>query len=418
MIELTTAVSGSYVLGPDSFVAIKYKNKEKTISEFALVIDKVSEITFYKSFHGINGNIQKGSFFIKYDGATYCLSLDDPLMLDKNAASVFGSDKRSTNRIFSENLNKTDHIDLVALYRNEYKHRNNERLFFDSVWNYVPDSSKGVYSAKVLGVKDSIVSLRFFRRDNSILFEGNFGFDLSGTRNGTFFYYDTLGKVRKKVVYTDNLQDTVIIYYGNGITHFAYKIKHNRPYFYNVRDSKGEPEITREGFGKHVFYDSLGGRMLNYYFKDYRLTEAFYVDSNEKKVYQYCGQGNALFKYAIQGLMNKEYHYPRRSLAQNHHGYMLIKCMVEPNGMVSDLNVIRGIDSECDSTFRNYFSIVKEYKHFRPGNIDRKKVHQEVIISIYFKADYFNAKDFYKTELPIERNTSPVMFPDQTISRY
>ena len=53
---------------------------------------------------------------------------------------------------------------------------------------------------------------------------------------------------------------------------------------------------------------------------------------------------------------------------------MLIKCMVEPNGMVSDLNVIRGIDSECDSTFRNYFSIVKEYKHFRPGKINRKKV--------------------------------------------
>jgi hypothetical protein len=423
--ELITSLCTSYVLGPDSFVAIKYyKNNDSEsgkdlISEFALVIDRVDRVKFYKSFRNQNGNLNRGSFFMKHDTSIFSHHIyENDISSDKYASSVFEVNKKIISPIFSKCFNTTEHIDLVALHRNEYKLRNNEKVFFDLSWNYILDSSKAAYYANVVDIKDSIVSLRFFRNDNEIVFQGNFSFDLPGTKSGQFIYYYPNGSIRKKVIYTENKPDTTIIYHTNGKPHFSYCIKNRRPFYYSVFNRSGESEITREGFGIHVFYDSLGGRVLNYCFKEHRLTEAFYVDSNGVKTYQYCGKGNAIFKYAIQGLMNKEYHYPRRSLANNHNGYMLIKCFVEPNGMVSDFNVIRGIDAACDSSFSNFFSIVKEYKHFSSGIADGKKVRQEIVIPVYFKADFFSAKYFYKTELPIERNTNPVMFPEKNINRY
>lgn len=407
-----------FVIGPDSFPVItRVKNgndpqegNAKFKKEFALFYDRINDVAIYRSNRSLLGNFSNETFYIKPDSSEYSIYFPNQLTGNEQFEALFQFKNRKANPIFRNRLDNTEVIDLISLLRLDNIYRQDKKMFLDSAWNYLIDSTNALYYAKVTGIADSIVSMKFFDMMDGAIFQGNFIYDINGMKDGTFIYYDANGEVRKRIVYTENEPDTTILYHANGKVHLAFTMKRKTPKYYMVQNENGEQELTSEGTGTDHFYDEGRKRMINYSFKENRMIEAFYTDSTGKDIYQYCGNDNADFNYEIQNLINKEYTYPRKALARNHTGYMLIRCMVEPDGMVSDYDLIRGIDRDCDSTFLKYFSLVKEFKHFSSGKVQGRKVRQEIIIPVCFKAEFLSNRNFYKTGFKKNIGSVPLIY--------
>lgn len=78
------------------------------------------------------------------------------------------------------------------------------------------------------------------------------------------------------------------------------------------------------------------------------------------------------------------------SIRNYDHGIVLVKCIVEPTGLVSDIQIIKGLNPECDSLISNYLAIMSKEKTWTPAMIAKQKVIQEIVIPVDFAISGFS----------------------------
>lgn len=113
--------------------------------------------------------------------------------------------------------------------------------------------------------------------------------------------------------------------------------------------------------------------------------------------------------------MNNETGYPVVSVKDYHHGFVLVKCIVEPTGLTSDFQVIKSVDTACDSTVLDFMSFFKTYKQWKPAQHKGKKVAQELVIPFDFSINGFSRYryHYHYNDFWMQQN---MMWQQQTIS--
>jgi len=85
---------------------------------------------------------------------------------------------------------------------------------------------------------------------------------------------------------------------------------------------------------------------------------------------------------AFYAYVKKNLKYPRFARKQSVEGKVYIQFIVDTNGALTDVKVIRGIGFGCDA---EAVRVVRNSKHWKPGKQRYKPVKVRMVIPIHFK---------------------------------
>ncbi|MES2240331.1 MAG: energy transducer TonB, partial [Bacteroidota bacterium] len=140
-----------------------------------------------------------------------------------------------------------------------------------------------------------------------------------------------------------------------------------------------------KGNGVESFLDSITGKKITYEYENKMLKRVYFIDSNGEKIYQLC-ENNAEIKKLknLQKTLNDKLSYPLESIEKGTHGNILVKCVIEPSGLVSGISLVKGLDTDCNNALWEFLSCFKVENYWNPGKVDGKPVKQEIIFPIDF----------------------------------
>jgi hypothetical protein len=118
-----------------------------------------------------------------------------------------------------------------------------------------------------------------------------------------------------------------------------------------VNDEQGKSILDQNRNGKEVVFNSVVAREITYEYIGNKLKNIYYLDNNGEKIYQFCQKNAKLTDLKdLQKSIEDNFKYPVESTEKYNHGYVLVKCIVEPTGLVSEVKLIKGVDVACNST--------------------------------------------------------------------
>lgn len=92
---------------------------------------------------------------------------------------------------------------------------------------------------------------------------------------------------------------------------------------------------------------------------------------------QFPGGESELLRYVAENVK-----YPNEARKKNISGRVFVQFVIEPDGSVSNIQILRGIGSICD---QEAYRVVQSMPKWKPGKKDGKKVRVEYVLPINFK---------------------------------
>ncbi len=87
----------------------------------------------------------------------------------------------------------------------------------------------------------------------------------------------------------------------------------------------------------------------------------------------------------IYSFIDQRIEYPEKALFKNTEGVMLVNFIVEKDGSISNVSVLRGIGDGCDE---EVLRVLEELPVLNPGSIDSKPVRVAITLPVRFKLKY------------------------------
>ncbi len=387
----------SYVIGLDSFIVIKDFDISSMFGEFhskkeafAEVVDQVGNLTFYKHVQVSNSNVNI-TFLVKADTTTKLVSFSNNIeMFSKIAPEYFTAFEPLKNKIQNKEYTSEDLPVLIKLLKYKIFFDNGTRIFYNQSWDEINDSINFNYCAKIISVKDTIFELKYFDKNGLPIRKGNYYSFYPNKKHGEFEWYYTNGSIRKKTNFIKNKEQTITTFFKNSNIHYQYKNNKDDLFFEKVFSKEGVEILNQEGSGVETFYDSLAGRNIIIQFEKNQLKRSYYIQDGEK-IYLLCDK-NAKLKITsmlISDTTTYNY-YPVKSIKKYNHGFVLFKCLINSDGGLSRTELIKSLDSDCDSAAINYLISLNIRLFWKPGEVDDKKVTQELILPIEFQIGSFS----------------------------
>jgi TonB family protein len=172
------------------------------------------------------------------------------------------------------------------------------------------------------------------------------------TLHGPFSEFHENGQTQQRGIYINNkLHDTLVTYYGNG--------QLRRLDVYNSDELLNGKCFTRNGSDTTYFPYSV---------------EASFPDGS-----------SGLSKYISQNII-----YPTTSIELNEQGRVYINFVIEKDGSISDVLIVRGVSQEIDQEAKR---VIKEMPNWIPGERDGYKVRTRVRLPINFYLTTENKKE-------------------------
>lgn len=247
-----------------------------------------------------------------------------------------------------------------------YSQLSGTKQFFTKNWRYCDSSVAIYYAITELESEDAGVVSTFYmdgilksrvsysciskKTENGIFQsfgkEGNilsqFTY-LEGKKNGAFFYYFDTGEIKIQGKYAaDSLQDSLCSYYKNG----AYRRKD----FYSSGKLKDGKCFTASGLDTAYF--------------------AYDMDAE--------------FPDGMQGMVRwiqTNLQYPQDAIDENIQGRVYVSFIVDEKGVVSDIQIERGVASILD---KEVMRLIGQMPDWKPGELDGFKVSSRMRLPINF----------------------------------
>lgn len=387
-----------YVIGADSFGIITNFNVERLVGgfqsnrrEFAEVIEKVGNFVFYKHTRTGMNNIVF-TYLAKSDTSDEYISF--PKIANKfkeTCFPVFGEFESLKNQI-EKGIYKSDDIPVMAKilkYKQKFDHQ--ERIYYTSSWDEVDDVHKSSYYAVIESVKDSIFHFKYYTNNDKLIYEGSYSSFYPDKKTGEFKWFYPDGMIRKTINYQNNNPHLTTIFYPNGSKQVEYYTDYVSTFYQQAFGINGEELIDGTGNGVQLLYDSLLFRQITIEYGKHRLKSAFYIDQSGRKIYLQCEKNAEISNFKqFQKQLAKEVEYPLNSIRNYEHGIVMVKCIIEPTGLVSDIQIVKGLNPECDSLVLNNFAIMGTKKTWTAAMIAKQKVTQEIVIPVDFAISGFS----------------------------
>jgi TonB family protein len=244
-----------------------------------------------------------------------------------------------------------------------------KKEFYTKNWRYCDSSVAIYYSITELKAEDAGVVSTFFmdgilksrvsyscisKKIENGIFQ-NFGKEgeiisqftyLEGKKNGVFFYYFDTGEINIQGKYAaDSLQDSLCSYYKNGAS--------RRKDFYAAGKLKDGKCFTASGLDTAYF--------------------AYEIDAE--------------FPDGTQGLMRwiqTNMQYPQDAIEDNIQGRVYVSFVVGKKGVVSDIQIERGVASILD---KEVIRLIGQMPDWKPAELDGFKVSSKMRLPISFRLD-------------------------------
>lgn len=387
-----------YVIGTDSFAVIENFKVEREIGgfesrkkEFAEVLDRAGNLTFYKHTKvGMNKIIT--TYLVKADSSENYISFPKyDIDFKSTAVTVFNEFEMLKNHIQRNWYHEDDVPVLIKLYKYKLKFDRGEKIFYNAAWDEIDCAQNAAYYAEIVSLKDSVFHLKYFNSSNQPLYEGDFTSFYPNIKRGEFIWYYPDGIIRKRVVYTNNQPKEITVNFQNGTPHFIYKPEKKSLYFEHVLNTGGQDVLDSLGNGTDTFYDSVAQRQQTYEFNQHRLANAFFIDASGRKIYQLCKKNAKLSGFnLVQGNLTARVSYSIKSVKNNSHGMLLARVIVEPTGLISDVKIIKGVDSLLDKSVLRFLAPGSFAPTWTSAKDGKTKVAQEIIVPFDFSIISFS----------------------------
>lgn len=383
-----------FVIGVDSFSRITYtdivgKNKMPFKSNFVIVevLDRVGSLSFYKHIN-IEAPSSGDDYYVKEDSTKkYQLFPFKSKDFKEMAIKLFGSNQVLAKEINSGEYSQNDLVKILKFFKYNYYADNDKRLFYNSSLNEIRDSSFSTYSyyGKVGVMGDSIYRIAYYNRDDVKVFEGHYTSFTPKRKEGLLTYYYPDGAIRKQLYLADNKLLKSITYHSTSSIHREFSMIDDIKNYISVRDRNGTELLDNSGSGVEKIYDSLNDREITYHYSKNKLVSAHFMDSNQKKIYQYF-VGNLKTKQLtnVEKAFKEKTEYPLESIRNNRFGVLLLRCTVDGQGRISNIKVVKGIDPEIDNMVFSLLPYLNATPIFEVGKLNKEIVYQEVIFPIEF----------------------------------
>ncbi|MFC0875682.1 energy transducer TonB [Saccharicrinis sp. FJH2] len=450
-----------YVIGTDSFTVIgNFKiNNTRGINElhgksFAQVIDKIGEMRFYMyvsdDYYYLVQKKQNSEILSFPEKKKKFYPFIDELFDSYPALCKMLKEKKPRD---------WDMGSIIKMYKYWTTYNTGSKVFFNAFWDEVEENKPYYYYAKVDSVNGTEFHLSYYMKNGVKLYNGNYTSFYPNIKSGDFNFYYPNGNLRKTVTFIDNKPAKETEFYANGVIHrigmymnleflslkerkikykgiiadkekifgdLAFSKQSVKPriiqsksktgiMYYTVNDETGKSLLNSEGNGTEYIYDAISGRNLIYEYKNYRPFVVYYENSGSERIYQITSENiSSLRLTPLLKNITQNFDYPESCIKNNMHGTVLVRCLVEPNGKVSEYNIIKGIGPLISSQLENLLSIYKMDELCDPGKVDGEKVTQEVILSLEFNLNGFTGyrqnNNFYMNPTMFYHYTPPIQY--------
>lgn len=154
-------------------------------------------------------------------------------------------------------------------------------------------------------------------------------------------------------------------------------------------------ESTSEYDERKECYEQEMSSLLNFNFGFSDITdvawESYVCEYFQKFNYSdlYCKNVDTLasFVNGVNGLfdyLNKNLTYPEKSLEKNIEGRVFVSFIVEANGNINNVEILRGISNDIDSTV---IDVIEKMPEWIPAKYNGKEVNSKYILPIKFAID-------------------------------
>ena len=391
-----------YVIGIDTFSVVKNvmlngilggRLSEK--SEFAENIESIGGMKFYK-FTGLKNGNSYIKYLVKQSDTSDFLTFPSGKDKFRNfVGEIFKNDSTLRDYIENGKYDDQDIPSILKIYKYKRLFNLGQNIYYNSSNDEINNKTESMYYSKIESVKDSVFHLNNFFSNNQKIYEGDFTSFYPHNKQGNFLFYFPNGQVRRQLNFKNNKPKDAIDYFENGKTHRVYKVLgHETIIYQKVYNTDNVDILDKDGNGNELFEDRISGKKIYYEYESKRLKSAYFIDKNGVKIYQLC-KNNAELKNLdiLQKEAKANFKYPLESLENNRHGFVLVKCLVEPSGLVSELNIIKGLDVAIDKATLDFLSCFKTEGIWIPGKVDGKRVKQEIIFPIEFSIE---TSSFYR----------------------
>ncbi len=376
-----------FVLLKDSFVVkqdaeIDWKSgifKEKK-SYFLEILDKVGDITFFRYTLCTNAG-PVYDFFFQYDTSNVVRAIPN---IKKIAQLCAGFDALAS-KILAGEWKYSDFPAIVKLLKYKQYYDSKQVICFTSCWDETTLEDDTAYYAEIDTLNGAIFHLNFFTKQGLLLSSGFFTSFSPQYRVGDYLYYFPNGTVRKKISYVRGKNNGEILYHPNGELFADYYFRMDTAIYMDVRNQEGQHILDIAGSGKVNFEDPILHRTLTMEFKKRKLNSVFYLNEKGEAIYLLAEKEvrfkeNKISRDAIFSDIN----YPIGALVEGYHGIVLLRCIVDQEGITREVELIKGLNPECDSMLLTNFQDLKKEVYWKPAKYHGDDVIQEMIIPINF----------------------------------
>ncbi|TRX38359.1 energy transducer TonB [Flavobacterium restrictum] len=421
--SIRASESKGYIIGIDTFSVVKnvivigvFGDKLSGKSEFAENIENIGGKQFYKFIAEAANRSSYAKYIVKQSEASdFETFQSNKGKFKKLAADIFGSDPILKSDIENGKYDEEDIPSMIKIFKYRKLYGRDQKIFYNSSWDETDNHDEGAYYAKIESVQDSIFHLSYFFKNDIKIYEGDFTSFYPHKKKGVFVFYYPNGKIRKQINYINNKPKNVIEYFINGGIHRRYfYLEEDKIMYTQVNNDQGVSIFGSKGsMGKETFNDVITGKDVTYEFKDQQVKNVYYNDVNGDKVYQLCEKNAKPDDFKdLQKLINDKLKYPTESVQKYNHGYALMKLIVEPSGLVSEVELVKGVDMFCDVAINEFLSQFKNQIIWKPGKVDGVNVRQEIILPIDFsiidtssyKNHYYNFNPWFFQNMMMQQN--------------
>ena len=386
--------TNGYIIGIDTFSVVKnveiiglFGGKISKKGEFAANIESIGGKKFYKfTANGPNGNTYNSYIVKKSESSDFVTFPSSNSKFKSLAGEIFGNDAILTEYIQNGKYKADDIPSILKIYKYRKLFKNGQNIYYNVSRDETNNKDESEYYSKIKSVHDSVFNLSNFLKNNVKIYEGDFTSFYPHNKLGDFEFYYPNGAVRRKISFKNNKPKTGIEYLENGKIHRVYEILEQGSLVY--REVYGDSDVNlldNNWTGSEQFTDPILGKKITYEYENKKLKTAYFIDANGEKVYQLCENNAEIRKFnSLQKSAKEDLKYPLESLQKNVHGFILVKCIVEPSGLVSDLEISKGLDEASNKATLDFLSCFKKEAYWKPAKVDGKEVKQEIIFPVDF----------------------------------
>lgn len=265
-----------------------------------------------------------------------------------------------------------------------------KQIGYTSSWTITEDPDQQMYLAEV-SRPESNWQLDFYKQAGQRLFTEQYSYSQPLKNAGeALWYYPETGIVRKKTSYQKESANTenqyLYLYHPNGNLHYTIRTdSYGTSSYIQVNSEEGTALLDVSGNGREAFYDSASQRTIHREFKGFTLKASWYIDSQNRKIYQLAKRNARLRGYkSYRKRFSAEINYPDADILAGTEGIVLVKFLLTPEDRIINCEIIQGLSHSIDEEVSEKLKMISPTLKFRSGKHDKEKVFQEVIMPVRF----------------------------------